>query len=119
MVRTTLLISLALIITGVGFYFGTDRSSVTALIPAFVGIVLGLLGWLSHIKPNLRKHLMHVAVLVVLVCIAMTAKGLLNLITGTRDAPSYGRSVTCVLLVILLVAQIRSFIAARKARAAE
>ena len=118
MVRTTLLISAALIATGVGFYFGTERESVTALIPAFVGIVLGGLALLARAKPNLRMHIMHVAVLLVVLCIAMTARGVLNLLTGTRDAPSYGRAVTCVLLVILLVFQVRSFIEARKARKA-
>src|ERR1041385_6571662 len=41
---------------------GADHQSVTALIPAFVGVSLMLLGWLSLAQPAMRMHFMHGAV---------------------------------------------------------
>lgn len=60
-----LLILLGIIGYGYGIYVG--NASLTALIPAIFGLVLMVLGHISNAKENLRKHLMHVAVLVGLV----------------------------------------------------
>ena len=67
----------AMILLGAGFYLGTETQSVTALIPAFAGILFVLLGVLAF-KEGLRKHVMHAA----------AALGLLGMIgSGVRGIP--------------------------------
>ena len=61
MPKITIGLGILLILLGLGGYFGTDAKSFTALIPAFVGVPLLLLGCLA-LKDNLRKHAMHAAV---------------------------------------------------------
>ena len=39
-------------------------SSITSLVPAFIGFPLILIGFISMIKPTFRKALMHIAVLI-------------------------------------------------------
>lgn len=108
-----LLILLGIIGYGYGIYSGNP--SFTALIPSFFGLVLMILGHISNAKENLRKHLMHVAVLV----------GLVGFIVPlTRIIPKLGEfqltfaaamlismSVLCLVFVALCV---KSFIDARR-----
>ena len=42
----------------------SGSSSVTSMIPAFIGLPLVLIGFISMIKPTFRKALMHIAVLI-------------------------------------------------------
>jgi len=59
-----------LVLLGVGFFAATGFEHVTALIPAVLGLVLGLLGTLAR-RDKLRMHMMHAAVLLGLVgCVA-------------------------------------------------
>jgi hypothetical protein len=51
-------IGMLLVIQGVGFYFRTALKSVTALIPAFVGIPILSLG-IDTFKESTWKHAMH------------------------------------------------------------
>ncbi len=44
MAKITFGLGLVLIVLGLGAYFGTGRESLTALIPAFFGLPLALLG---------------------------------------------------------------------------
>ena len=48
MPRITIGTGVALTILALSTYFGTGMSSVTALIPAFFGVPLILLGWLAQ-----------------------------------------------------------------------
>ena len=60
MAKITIGIGFVLIALGVGGYFGTGRESWTALIPAFFGLPLALLGVVA-LKDHTWKHAMHVA----------------------------------------------------------
>src|SRR5262249_59369965 len=63
-----------LIALGVWGYTATDARSVTALIPAFVGGALAVLGALALV-PGLRKHCMHAAAaLGLLGCLAAASR---------------------------------------------
>ena len=42
----------------------SGSSSITSMIPAFIGAPLALMGFISMIKPTFRKVLMHIAVLI-------------------------------------------------------
>jgi hypothetical protein len=111
---------LALIILGVAGYFGSGAVSVTALIPAFIGVVLLLLGLLAR-NEKLRKHSMHVAMLVALLAIGGTFRGILGVFAWLGGTPPerplavVSQTVTAVLCLLLLIGGIRSFIAARRA----
>lgn len=115
--------SAALIVLGAVGYFaweaiGAENQSVTAAIPAFVGILM-LIGGLVALKNNMAG--MHIAVLFA----ALGALGGLaglgrlvpSLIKGNLAGPApvlIGlMTLICVVFVVLAV---RSFIAARKAR---
>lgn len=110
-------------IGGVGYFgwesIGAAKQSVTAAIPAFVGILM-LIGGILAIKNTMLG--MHIAVLFSLLG---TLAGLGRLIPGTitgnldwaTPAPKLIAGMTVVCL-FFTVAAVRSFIAARKAREA-
>lgn len=116
MQRITMLFGLALIATGIGFYFGSNQESVTALIPSFIGIIFVVCALIARRGEGARKHAMHVVAVLSLLSAGMTAKGLFALIGGDTSMPAMGRSITFVLCLLLLVLCVNSFIQVRKAR---
>lgn len=117
MPRITLLFALALIATGVGFYIGSGMASVTALIPAFIGIAMLICALIAMKGDNARKHAMHVVAVLSLLGVGGTVGGIVALVGGDTSMPALGRSVTFVLCLLLLVLCVNSFIQARRARA--
>ena len=121
MTQLTALVGVLLMITGVAGYVLTDMVSRTALIPAAIGLVLLLLAAWGK-RESARKHAMHGALVVALLGIAGSLRGALQLPTllsggeVARPAAVYAQSVTAVALLVLLLAGIRSFIAARRTR---
>jgi hypothetical protein len=116
----TILVGLILIALGAGGYFGTGTTSMTAWIPAFFGAPILLLGLLAH-KDSMRKHAMHGAVLLGLLgFLGALVRVIQVLIAGEIKLPvafamTCGMAVVCGIFVLLCI---RSFIQARKARAA-
>jgi hypothetical protein len=109
----------SLIILGVGFFFGTGQEHLTALIPAFFGVVLVVLGLLAR-KDNLRKHVMHAAAALALAGVIIPLVRLWPTIT-TGEIKSEAAvtelafmALICAAFVILCV---RSFLMARRSRA--
>ena len=122
MPKITLIFSVLYIALGLAAFFLTGAIHKTALIPACFGIVLLVLGLLGQ-KENLRKHVMHAALLVVLLALLGTARSLLKLpsaFDGTAERPFaiYAQAATAVLSIALLALGIRSFIQARRSRSA-
>ena len=97
----------------------TNHESVTALIPAFFGIVLLLLGIFARKSERLRKHLMHAAVLIALIGFVASAGRLLSklgsLSYNAAVVSQVSMALVCLLFVILAV---KSFIDARRQREA-
>jgi hypothetical protein len=96
--------------------------SLTALIPTFVGVLLLVCGAIAARGENARKHAIHAALVVALIGALgslMQVVKLGDLIAGTAQRPGavLEGTVMFVLLVFYVVMGIRSFIAARKARA--
>ncbi len=60
----TTLYGLFMVIWGISISLVSGSSSVTSMIPAFIGVPLALIGFISMIKPTLRKALMHIAVVI-------------------------------------------------------
>ena len=116
MPKTTLIFALLLIALGVGA-FGIS-SSRTALLPAYVGVALGLFAGLALLFEGARKHLMHVAALVALLGALAPAAALA--IRAAKMSP-LALSVNLGMLLLsatLLALMVRSFIAARRAGSA-
>ena len=116
MPKTTLIFAFLLIALGVGA-FGIS-SSRTALLPAYVGVALGLFAGLALLFEGARKHLMHVAALVALLGALAPAAALA--IRAAKMSP-LALSVNLGMLLLsatLLALMVRSFIAARRAGSA-
>lgn len=123
MPQITLALGSLLTLIGVGFYFGTGATSVTALIPAFLGIPMAIAGLLALCE-GWRKHAMHVAVLLALAGFVGSARGLLQLpafLTGAelaRPAAVVAQSVTALLCLVFVGLAVNSFIQARRSERA-
>ena len=120
MPRITVVFSLIYIALGLGGFFLTGAAHKTALIPAFIGAVLLVLGLLGG-NEKLRMHVMHAALLIGLLALLGTARSLLKLpaaIDGTAERPAavFAQAATAVLSLVYLALGVRSFIAARRAR---
>jgi len=115
----TIGIGVALILLGLIGYFATGAVSVTALIPAFFGIVLALLGWLAR-DDKRRKLVMHIAVVVGLLGFAGSVSGipkLIRMLGGAeiaRPAAAVSQSVMAALTGLFVVLCVKSFIDARR-----
>ena len=98
----------------------TDRTSVTALIPAFFGIVLLILGLLARAKENLRRHLMHGAVIVALLgFIAPLVRLLPNIGSIEYSAAVVSQISMALVCLLFVVLAVRSFVEARRKTAAQ
>ena len=60
----TTLYGLFMVIWGISISLISGSSSITSMIPAFIGVPLSFIGFISMIKPTFRKALMHIAVLI-------------------------------------------------------
>jgi hypothetical protein len=115
----TLYTGVALVVLGIGGYVLSGAASVTALIPAFIGVAFVLLGLLGR-KESFRKHVMHVAILLAVLAIGGTFGGITRLLVwlgGTapeRPMAVVVQAITFLLCILLLAGGIRSFLAARK-----
>lgn len=101
-------------ILGYGYGLTAGSASVTALIPAAFGVVLMVLGHAASARENLRKHLMHAAVLVAVIGFMMTAGRLaLKFSELSLSAGVVSQAVMAVICLIFVVLAVRSFAEAR------
>lgn len=121
MAKVTIGFGVVLILLGVGGYVGTGMQSATALIPSIIGVILAALGaW--ALNPPSRKLAMHIAVVIGVLAIFGTFRGLISAFRwmgGTepaRPAAVAVQAITAVLMIIFVIMCVQSFIAARKNR---
>lgn len=101
-----------------------DKRSITALIPAFIGLPITVCG-LVALEPSLRKHAMHGMLLFALLgALGGLGMGLPKLpaaLQGESERPKavYAQITMGIPCAILLVAGINSFLAARRKRSEE
>ncbi|CAN5809097.1 hypothetical protein BH20ACI4_BH20ACI4_31930 [soil metagenome] len=118
MPATSILFGGLLILVGIiGYVYGSmnGNASITALIPAIFGLLLAILGYVAKAKENLRKHLMHAALLVALLGFLASAGRLFSkfseLTMSAAVVSQIAMALVCLLFVIL---GIKFFIDARK-----
>lgn len=112
-----------LLVIGLAFYFGSGRASWTALLPAGFGIVFQILWFLARNR-SLRQHVMHTAAALGMVVFLGSVRGLLQLpryLAGepvARPLAVIEQSLVAVLSVVFVGLCIKSFLDARRRRAA-
>lgn len=121
MAKLSIVFGLILIVIGLVSYFGISNESVTALIPAFLGLPVLILGFLA-LNEKYLKHSMHAVAVLMLLGFAGTVSGLIKffrMISGEAfDRPSAItiQAIMAVLCLIFLIFAIKSFIDARRKR---
>ncbi|MEM6785423.1 MAG: hypothetical protein AAF624_17005 [Bacteroidota bacterium] len=118
--RTTFLVAGLLIATGLVAYFASGTGSVTALIPAFLGIAIGGLAALAQARPGATKHAMHGVALVALLGALGSLGRVVPALSGGIELPIAfaAQAITAVLCVGLIIAAVRHFRATRRAATA-
>lgn len=111
---------LALVLLGIaGYVWGImgGNASITALIPAFFGVVIAICGALAQSKESLRKHFMHVALLVALIgFIVPTARLLMNTSKIALTPAVVSQAAMALLCLLFVVIGLQSFFNARRSR---
>jgi uncharacterized membrane protein HdeD (DUF308 family) len=119
----SLVIGVVLLAVGLGGFIGTGARAPTALIPAALGVLLIASGLVAR-NARARRHAMHAAVLVALVGALGCLPGVFRLpalLSGqplARPAAVASQCITFVLCAAFVVSAVRSFIQARRSRAA-
>ena len=116
MASTTIVFGVLLTLLGVVGYLLAGGVSVTALIPAFFGLPLVVLGFLAR-SDSARKHAMHAAAALALLGWAGAVFSLMRAPAGPRSPIAvFSQSAMVVLMAIFVALCVRSFIAAKRAR---
>ena len=111
MPKQTIVFAVLLIALGVGAYLFSGTR--TALMPAYPGVLLAILGGLAIAFEGGRRHFMHVAAVVALLGALAPAAALVirvGQMSPLALSVNVGMLVLCAALLVLMV---RSFIAAR------
>jgi hypothetical protein len=121
MTRLTFTIGGILTVLGIVAYVATGAVSVTALIPAFVGVLLLVCATLAR-RPALHRHSIHGALVIALLGAAgslMNVVKLGDVLAGTAQRPSaiVVSTIMFVLLVFYIAMGVRSLIVARRSSA--
>lgn len=109
-----------LVVVGLIAYVASGAVSLTALIPSGLGVLLLIAAAIAR-NPKLRRHSMHVAMLVALIGIVATSMNTLRLgevFAGTAERPwaVIASALTFVTLLVYLGFGIASFVQARRDR---
>jgi hypothetical protein len=118
MARVTIAIACALIALGVSGYL--PHHAPTALIPAYTGAALLILGFLA-LNPDWRKHAMHLAAMIGLIGFLGAAVQLIRVLVA--DVPGTSLKVISlagmtILTLLFEVLCVMSFVNARRSRTA-
>jgi uncharacterized membrane protein (UPF0136 family) len=123
MAKVTLVFAVLLVALGLLGYLGTGSQHPTALIPTWIGMALGVGGYLSiSPKESRRKLFMHTNVTVALlgfigVAVELVRSSIHASSAGvaTNPAALASKIAMAALLLIYIVLCVRSFVAARRA----
>ena len=126
MAKVTIGFAVVFIALGLIGFIGTGSQYPTALIPAVLGLLLGIFGALS-LSPDAgrRKLFMHINVTLGLLGFLGTIPSVIEIVKMAmgkvlpHPIASEEKFATCVICLIFVAMCVRSFIEARRARTAE
>ena len=108
-----------LILLGAAGYVLTGAQSITALIPAFFGILILILAILAK-KNSLHRHMMHAVMVIALLGFIGSVSGVIKLLQLlgwqelARPAAAINQPIMSLICLTILIPGIKSFIDARK-----
>lgn len=107
-----------LIVVGVGAWLvaGGAGTSLTALLPAVLGVVILVLGLLAG-RGEWHRHVIHAALVVALLGFLGTLRQVVPLFTGEAGIAEWASLITALVSLGYVALGVRSFVAARRARA--
>ena len=108
----TTLYGLFMVFWGISISLISGSSSITSMIPAFIGVPLAFIGFISMIKPTFRKALMHIAVVIGIIAFL----GGLDFFRGMFDNYYAGLSKLMLLITgfVYIYLCVQSFIFVRR-----
>jgi uncharacterized membrane protein len=121
MAKVSIAFGIILIILGLVSYFGISSESITALIPAFLGIPVLVLGIIA-LNEKYLKHSIHAVAILMLLGFGGTVGGLFKffrMLGGESfDRPSAitVQTIMALLCLVFLVLAVKSFIDARRGK---
>ncbi|GAA1144501.1 hypothetical protein [Nesterenkonia lutea] len=120
MPRLTMIIGGLLVAVGIIGYIATSFASMTALIPSVVGVLLLISGAIAKKNVKLGVHIALVIAVLGALGMIMPLMNLGALVAGEADNPGAVISalITVIALVVYIILGVRSFIAARRWKAA-
>jgi hypothetical protein len=124
MPKLAIIFGIVLDALGVATFIATGATRLTALIPSGFGTIIFLSGILAHVRPDLRKHAMHVAAMFglfgTLGGLGMGLPKLGLVLTGTAQRPvAVIMQISMGLIALVFLALcVKSFIDARQAKPA-
>jgi len=110
---------LFLIIFGVFSYITTSQSSVTSLIPSFIGLGFLAPGYLAYSNPNMKMHAMHTTALFALIGTLGGLMAIPSIMEGDWSNSTIAQFVLLLVCVDYMVLSIMSFRNARIKRERE
>ena len=119
MANLSIIYGIIFILMGLISYFGISSESITALIPAFFGIPMLILGWLG-LNEKWLKHAMHVAAVLMLLGFFGTIGGLIKffkMLAGAemaRPSAVTVQAIMALMCLVFLILAVKSFIDARR-----
>ena len=119
MAKLAIAYGIIFVFMGLYGYFGISSESITALIPAFFGVPMLVLGWVG-LNEKYLKHAMHGAAVLTLLGFAGTVGGLIKffkMLGGAeleRPAAVTVQAIMAVLCLVFLILAVKSFIDARR-----
>jgi len=117
MPTTTRIVGLVLMVIGIASYWLTGRTSLTALIPAFIGVAFVGLAYAAR-NEAIRKHVMHVAVAFGLIgALGTLGRAIPAVMNGQLARPAViAQIATGLVLAYYVFMGVQSFREARRAR---
>jgi uncharacterized membrane protein len=118
MAKTSLFFGIILIALGLFGYFGLESESITAMIPAFLGFPILILGLIA-LNEKYLKHMMHAAAaLMLLGFLGSAGRAIPALLSGNVENPNavYIQLIMGIICLIFVILAVKSFIDTRKAR---
>jgi hypothetical protein len=119
MAKLSITYGIIFILMGLISYFEISSESITALIPAFFGVPMLILGWLG-MNEKFLKHAMHGAAVLMLLGFFGTISGLIKFfkmlggIQPERPAAVTIQAIIALMSLVFLILAGKSFIDARK-----